>query len=126
MPQPQQPFNALSLLPVKQIVDRVVTDVRFRSDFTIEKELLNSQEITDILLGKPKPPGPPSTTSRVLGLLKPTFIVNTPRGPQVYAPYGEADPRNPSMWKGRLNLLLLTAVLVIGGAGFALGRVTKR
>ena len=119
--------NPLALLPVKQIVDRVVTDVRFRSDFTSEQELLNSQEITDILLGTPKPPNaPPSTTSRVLGLLKPTFIVNTPRGPQVYAPYGEADPRNPSIWKGRLGLLLATAVLVIGGAGFVLGRVTKR
>jgi hypothetical protein len=123
---PVQP-NLMNLVPVDKLVPRLITDIRLRTDFTNEKELFNAQEISDILMNKPVPPGtPPSMTKRVLGLLKPTLIINSPLGQRVYAPYGEADPKAPSMWRGRLGTLLALAVGGVFLIGFGVGRVTKK
>ena len=125
MPQPAP--NLMNLVPVEQIVPRIITDVRLRTDFTGEKVLLDAQELSDILMNKPVPPGtPPSMTKKVLGLLKPTLIFNSPLGQRVYAPYGEADPRAPSMWKGRLGTLLALSVTGIFLVGFGVGRWSKK
>ena len=119
--------NLMNLIPVEQIVPRVITDIRLRTDFTAEKELFNAQELADILMNKPVPPGtPPSMTKKVLGLLKPTLIFNSPLGQRVYAPYGEADPRAPSMWKGRLGTLLALSVATVFFVGFGVGRWSKK
>lgn len=118
----------LDLVPVEQLsrelVPRVVTDIRFRTAFTDETVLLNAQEIIDIINGKPTPP---STASKLLAAAKPTVTVNSPMfGTRVWAPYGIADTKTPSIWKGRVGLLLGGIAFGIFAIGFATGRVTKK
>ena len=119
--------NLMNLIPVEQIVPRLITDIRLRTDFTRESSLLNAQEIVDILRDKPVPPGlPPSTGRKILDLLKPTIVFETPIGQKIYAPYGESDPKAPSIWRGRLWTLLALSVAGVFFAGFGVGRWSKK
>lgn len=125
MPKPAP--NLMNLVPVEQIVPRLITDIRLRTDFSRESSLLNSEEIIDILRDKPVPPGlPPSTGRRLLNLLKPTLIIESPLGQKIYAPYGESDPKAPSMWRGRLGTLLALSVATVFFVGFGVGRWSKK
>jgi len=118
--------NLADSLIIRPAVKALITDVRFRTDFSNETELYNAEEIADIISGIPKPvDAPPSLSKTVLTAVKPTFVVRTPYGQTVYAPYGEADPRNPSMWKGRVGTLLALVTGAIFLLGFGTGRLTK-
>lgn len=118
----------LSLIPVEQIANQVVpqlvTDIRLRTDFTDEQVLVNSGDIVKLVSGRPTPPG---KASKILSMIKPTVIMRSPTfGERVWAPWGASDPRTPSVWKGRVQLLLGATVLGLVAVGFGLGRLSKK
>lgn len=114
--------------PVEQILSGIVSDVRFRTEFTDEKSVLNAKQMADLIQQRGSPKGQQEgAAGRLLKLIKPTVIIKSPvMGDRVYAPYGEAAPISASIWRNRLGLALTATVLVLVGTGFALGRASKK
>lgn len=118
----------LKLIPVEKIADQVVpqlfTDIRFRTDVTDEKVVLNQRDLIDLMSGRNQGTGKPN---KALAFLKPTVVINSPvLGQKVWAPWGVSDPRTPSIWKNRMTLLVGGTALGLVLIGFGLGRLTKK
>lgn len=117
---------------LQELVDKTIlntfTDIRLRTEFTDETVLLSGQEVLDILMGRPVPPSEkPSMGKKVLSLAKPTLVINSPTfGKRIWAPYGEASPKAPAIWRGKMTLWAGAGVLALLGLGFGLGRLTAK
>ena len=69
------------------------------------------------------PPNPKSTFKVLGSRIKPTFILEPAVGPrQVYAPFGEAGPKEWVENQTRIKLQLGAVVVGLLGAGYLLGR----
>lgn len=128
MPLPAALENTFVKNALTSAVPEIVTDVRFRSTFTDEAVVLDSRDILDLLTGVKRPPTPAGVAAeKALTITKPTIIVNSRAfGRRVWAPYGEADPQAPAIWRDKMKWWAIGGVGLIFVAGFTLGRLTKK
>lgn len=120
--------NDLVKYAVNNLVPELVTDVRFRSNFTDEVVLLKSDDVLDLINGVKRPPSETSKkVTEALAVAKPTLILNSKQfGTRVWAPYGQADAKMPAIWQGKLKFWLWGGLGVLFVAGFTLGRISKK